>query len=87
MARRDKLLRKIRNNPKNVSFNDLSKLLTYFDFEHVGASGSHHKFRRIINKEAVIIMIPYKRPHIKSVYVKDVLAWIDVIEQEEQSDD
>ena len=32
-------------------------------------------------------MIPYKRPHIKSVYVKDMLAWIDVIEQEEQSDD
>ena len=42
MSQRDKLLAKIRNHPKGVSFDDLHALLTMYGYELRRVSGSHH---------------------------------------------
>jgi predicted RNA binding protein YcfA (HicA-like mRNA interferase family) len=44
MTRREKLLKRMRNNPRNVSMRDLQTLLESFGFELVRVKGSHHVF-------------------------------------------
>lgn len=61
----------MQNNPKNVSFEDLKKLLTAHGFELRSISGSHYTFK----KDSQRITIPYNKP-IKEVYVKMVLKFI-----------
>lgn len=68
MATKDKLLKKITNNPKNVKFEEIKKLLEWFDYIHVSTSGSHHKFK----KDGFSIVVPYKKP-VKEIYVKQIL--------------
>jgi len=45
VSRREKLLERFRNNPRNVSLDDLCTLLTGFGFELTRESGSHRIFR------------------------------------------
>lgn len=68
MATKDKLLKKITNNPKNVKFEELKKLLVWYEYLHVSTSGSHYKFK----KDGMSIVVPYKKP-IKEIYVKQIL--------------
>lgn len=69
MSKRDKLIAKIKNNPKNVDFQVLKKLLEEKGYGGDNRGGSHWVFR----KEGYdSITIPYKRP-IKIIYVKKVL--------------
>jgi predicted RNA binding protein YcfA (HicA-like mRNA interferase family) len=42
MSQRDKLLEKIRNHPKSVSFDDLDSLLRMYGYELKRTNGSHH---------------------------------------------
>ena len=42
--RREKLLRRVRNNPANVRFSDLCRLAEYFGFRHRGGKGSHRVY-------------------------------------------
>lgn len=68
----DKLLNKIKNNPKNVRFRDLEKLLLnngYTKRQPKGGS-SHYVFSKT-GKQS--ITIPFNQPFIKVVYVKIVL--------------
>lgn len=46
MARRDKLLGAIRNNPKSVRFVDACKAAESLGFTHKGGQGSHRVFGR-----------------------------------------
>ncbi|PAF50840.1 type II toxin-antitoxin system HicA family toxin [Helicobacter sp. 13S00477-4] len=71
MSSKDKLLKNIQNNPKNVSFEDLKKVLEQNGFILDRAKGSHHTFY----KGDITITIPYKKP-IKEVYVKMALIYI-----------
>ena len=73
MSTKEKLLKNIKNNPKNVSYDDIKKILNLYGFELVSIKGSHHKFRR--NENGRSIMVPYHKP-IKENYVKDVLKEI-----------
>jgi hypothetical protein len=74
MTQREKLLQKLRNNPKNVRFEDLDKLLTWYEFERRSpSSGSHYVYRR---QGCRPITIPYRKP-LKSVYVRKALALIE----------
>ena len=41
MTKREKALRKMRNNPKEVRFNDLAKVLEQYGFEVRKTGGSH----------------------------------------------
>jgi len=69
VSKRDKLLAKIKNNPKNVDFQVLKKLLEEEGYMGDNRGGSHWVFRKEGNES---ITIPYKRP-IKIIYVKKVL--------------
>ncbi len=46
MSRRDKLLAKMRNNPKAVRFEELANLLEWYGFEPKRIRGSHHAYTR-----------------------------------------
>jgi hypothetical protein len=48
MSKRQKRLEKVRQNPKNVSFETLKTLLEDYGFEHIRTSGSHHTFIAVI---------------------------------------
>ena len=77
MSKAEKLLEKIRNNPKAVSFDDLDKVL-----RECGAtcrqarSGSSHYYYQYGSNT---LSVPYKRPHVKAIYVKSALEFIDQI--------
>lgn len=80
----EKLYHKIKNNPKQVHFEELEKLLL-----HAGLSkrqprrgSSHH----IFSKAGKHISIPYKQPHILVVYVEMALeALAEEFENEERN--
>ena len=78
-SRRQKRRQKIAQNPKNIRFEDLRRLLEDYDFELKRIKGSHHSFVGYVGGEKVSVIIPFRRP-LKEVYVKNVLAILDEIE-------
>ncbi len=80
MARRDKRLQKLRQNPKNVSLDDLRQVLEDYGFWLDRIVGSHHVFRAEIDQRVWKLTIPFNKP-IKIIYVKQALAAIDEISQ------
>lgn len=72
MARKQKLLDKVRRNPKNVTLHDFEALIS--DYGHIEEGSKHPK--------AIIgtYTMPYRREStVKSCYVKDLLEVIDSI--------
>ncbi len=55
MSKKQKLLQQILNNSKNVSFNDMLKLIEAFGFKLSRVNGSHHIFSRADIHELVNI--------------------------------
>jgi hypothetical protein len=45
MSKREKLLQKIRNNPRGTRFSELQKLLGQFRFQLERIAGSHYIYR------------------------------------------
>lgn len=78
MTKRDKRLKKLRQNPKDASFEEIKQILEDFGFIHVRTSGSHHTFIAIIDEKNWRLTIPFNRP-IKTPYVKQALQAIDEI--------
>lgn len=77
MAKAEKLLAKIRNNPKVVSFDDLDKVLRDCGFScRQSSKGTSHFY---YTYGSHTLSVPYKRPHVKEVYVKQALAFIDQV--------
>ncbi len=74
MGKKQKFLALIKNNPKNVDFKKLKKLLASFGYECVNTGGSHFVFRK---QNYPSITIPLRRP-IKAIYVKKVLQILEV---------
>ncbi|MFQ4134931.1 type II toxin-antitoxin system HicA family toxin [Nodosilinea sp. PGN35] len=75
MTKREKLRERLKNNPNNVRFSDIRKLLEYEDFELDRVTGSHHVFI----KGELILVIPVHNNKVKTVYVKRVLELIDQV--------
>jgi predicted RNA binding protein YcfA (HicA-like mRNA interferase family) len=78
-TRRQKRRQKIAQNPKNVRFEDLRRLLEDYAFELKRTKGSHHAFVGDVGGEKASLVIPYRRP-LKEVYVKKVLDILNEIE-------
>ncbi|MBT1278938.1 type II toxin-antitoxin system HicA family toxin [Thermoanaerobacter sp. CM-CNRG TB177] len=81
MSQTRKLFQKIKENPKNVRFEDINKLLGYYGFViREPRSGSSH-VTYYHPKLAEILTIPKHRPHIKPVYIKRALRLIEMLEK------
>jgi predicted RNA binding protein YcfA (HicA-like mRNA interferase family) len=78
MSQREKLLEKIRNHPKSVSFDDLDSLLQMYGYEPRRTSGSHHIY---VCKGRPPINVTRHGAQVDPGAVKDVLRMI------EESDD
>lgn len=72
MSIKDKLEQKLKNNPKNASFEDLKKLLELNGYKLNSKKGSHHTFAKAGAKH---ITLPLKKP-MNAVYTKAVLKAI-----------
>ncbi len=71
MTKKEKLLHKIRQNPRNVSLHDFERLINTYG--HIESGGKHPK--------AILpghYPMPYKRENpVKSCYVQELLGIID----------
>jgi len=96
LTRIENKLARFRNNPKNVTFNELKTLLESYGFEVKNYSGGSHY--SLFHTEYKIIRetepntIPMKKPAVLEVYVKRALNWIDKVitlreAEEEKSQD
>jgi predicted RNA binding protein YcfA (HicA-like mRNA interferase family) len=73
MSKRTKLFEKLKNNPKNVTFAQIEKLLVSEGFILDRISGSHHTFK----KGRTIFVLPVHKNRVKTVYVKRVIEIIE----------
>lgn len=82
MTRFDKLYNQIVNNPKDVKFEDLDKLLTRAGFEcrQPRSGSSHYTYHH--PKLIEVLSIPKARP-IKAIYVKKAIAAIESVGRDE----
>ena len=78
MSKKDKLIKLIKNNPTNVRFEDLKKILEDMGYKAINRGGSHYVFTK---KDSESLCIPYKRP-VKVIYVKQVIEIIKESEDE-----
>lgn len=79
MARRSKRLDRIRNNPRDVSFDDLRRVLQDQGFVLLRSRGSHQVFA--VPGTNPILTIAERDP-VKPPYVRKALAMIDSLEEE-----
>ena len=75
MSKKGKAIAKIRENPKNVRFEDADSLLNDLGFRK-RMKGSHATYTY---PGLQPIVIPYRKPYILPVYVKRILDLLDEI--------
>jgi len=80
VSKKDKLLKAIRNNPKDVRFEDLKKLLLAHGYEANNTGGSHWVFRKNGYPDEVV---PYKKP-LKAYYVIRALKSLGVYDEDQK---
>uniref|UniRef100_B8HW06 YcfA family protein n=1 Tax=Cyanothece sp. (strain PCC 7425 / ATCC 29141) TaxID=395961 RepID=B8HW06_CYAP4 len=76
MSKREKLRERLKNNPNNVTFSDIQKLLEQEEFVLDRVRGSHY----IFTKNEMIFVVPVHNNKVKSIYVKRVIELIEQIE-------
>ena len=81
MSKRDKLLQNIRNNPKNVRFEIIQKIMLSHDFTETqpGGGSSHYTYHNGIYR----ITIPKDIP-VNKIYIKRAIEIIDKLEAEKR---
>lgn len=87
MSKREKLRRKLRNNPKDATMQEVETLLSRFGFKLERISGSHHVFRFSDDEQTQSISVPLHGRKVKTVYVRQVIELLDELFPEEISDD
>lgn len=80
MTKRQKRLERIRDNPKNVRFEDLDQLLFDYGFARRQPRGGSSHY--IYTRGKLRLTIPMNRPYLKEVYIRNVLKLLDEIENE-----
>lgn len=83
MTKREKQLSRLRNNPKNVRFDEIDSILLGLGFEKRQRGTSHVVYTLASQR----ITVPFRKPFIKPVYVKLVLAILDEMETLEDATD
>ena len=75
MGKLDKLLLRIKNNPKTVRFAELEKVLSNYGFEKRQPSGGSSHY--IFTKDTFILCVPRHKTFVKRIYVEQLLKWLD----------
>lgn len=72
MSKLEKLLQRIRNNPKTVRFEELDKVLRHEGYEPAQPRGgsSHYTYKKPGSRS---LTIPRQIPYVNECYVRDVL--------------
>ncbi|RME59219.1 type II toxin-antitoxin system HicA family toxin [Candidatus Parcubacteria bacterium] len=83
MSKREKDIEKLRRNPKNVRYAELESILLRSGFEKIPGKGSHTKF--VLGDR--ILVVPFKKPFLKPLYVKQALQALDDIFAGESQED
>jgi len=86
MSKRRKRLERLRENPTNVSLDDLRHVLEDYGFEYKQTVGSHYTFSYALAGQTKILVVPFKRP-VKPIYVKRAIKLIDQIIQEQKKEE
>lgn len=75
MTKRQKRIKKLFQNLNSVRFEELHRVLLEQGFECrcLKSGSSHHTY----TKGKVLLTVPFKRPHVKAIYVKRVLEIIE----------
>lgn len=76
MSRHTKAIQRIINNPKNVSFENLDKILRGIGYESRNNGSSHFVYSKA---GCFPITIPKHKP-VKEIYVKKVIELLDLEE-------
>ncbi len=89
MSKQDKLIQKLRQNPKNIRFEEIDNILSWYDFERRQASKgtSHYVYTLVTAHKSYRLTIPFKRPFIKKFYIQDALEILDELDIEIDSDE
>lgn len=75
MTQKRKLLAKILNNQKNVSFDDIATLIEAFGFYQSGVGGSHHVFEHSDIPE--LVNLQNQRGQAKSYQIRQFLTLLE----------
>jgi len=73
VSRIDKLLEKMKNQPHNIRYQEIVKVLEYHGYQLVRTNGSHRHFR---NSRGSLITVKEDKPTVKRAYVDDILQRI-----------
>ncbi len=76
MSRKQKLLQRILNNPRNIRFDDFCTLMTYFGFVLMRVRGSHHLYQHPM-LEQVMNVQPTNNGLAKAYQVEQFLKLIE----------
>ena len=76
MSKQDKRLNKIRNNPRNVSYEELRTILESYGFTFRDGKGSHTVYTHELFDASEEETLPRQNP-LKPIYVKIALNNID----------
>jgi predicted RNA binding protein YcfA (HicA-like mRNA interferase family) len=79
MSKKNKLVRRVRTNQKNVRFDDLCRLLREKGFEERPSQhgGSHRVFVHSKTRTIVTIPYPHKGQFVLPVYVRNVVKALE----------
>jgi len=80
MSKREKLLEKIRNNPRNVRFDDLDSILIEYGFvrRQSGKGTSHYVYK--LGEQKIVVV--WRKPFVHVDAVKDLLNAIKILHGE-----
>ena len=84
MSRKRKALEKLRRNPKNVSFEELDKILGWHGFasSQPGKGSSHYVYKLRIGGKTHRITVPYRRLFIKQLLEKQLVVILNELDDE-----
>lgn len=86
MTKREKRINSWRNNPKNVRPEELYSILEYYGFERRDNGGSYVIFTHPKIDDTVVeyseLSLPRKNHHMRAVYVKKALEYLDIVMEE-----
>lgn len=74
MSKADKLLQRMKNNPKNVKFEDIESLLNGLEFK-IRSKGSHYTFKK--DRNIIMVVKPHGSKKFTAMAdVKKILAYL-----------